>query len=109
MIVCGLGLRGKCGNIERTYVGLPWSSSAALYHLAGLGHVFNPRVALEAIKRLEQCHVIDKRRIDDVPVETRRRKILRHRTTKRSGTRVALPRTVPAKHIRLYQKQASNV
>jgi hypothetical protein len=46
------------------YMGMPWSTSAALKHLAGRGFVFSPREALAALYRLEAKHIIDRRRLE---------------------------------------------
>lgn len=46
------------------YMGLPWSTSAALRHLAGRGFVFSPGEALAALNRLEARHIIDRRRLE---------------------------------------------
>lgn len=46
------------------YMGTPWSTSAALKHLAGRGFVFSPREALAALHRLEARHIIDRRRLE---------------------------------------------
>jgi hypothetical protein len=47
-----------------TYIGYPWSTSAALKFLGGLGYIADPRLALRIIQSLEQRHIVDRRRIE---------------------------------------------
>ena len=49
-VVCaGIGQFRKGDAIPDTYCGHPWSTTYALYCLAGKGYLFDPRSALEAI------------------------------------------------------------
>ena len=52
--------RGESANVID---GLPWSTKAALDFLAGRGFVFDPRIAFEALSRVEARHIIDRRRV----------------------------------------------
>ena len=58
----GLTLSGEASHAPMTYIGLPWCTTPALLYLAGLGHVFEPRLVLQALQRLERRHIIDTRR-----------------------------------------------
>lgn len=65
-VVCaGISLGRKSESIPATYIGRPWSTTGALYCLAGEGYLFDPRLALEAIQILEARHIVDRRRVDD--------------------------------------------
>jgi hypothetical protein len=64
-VVCaGISLFRKSDLIPDTYCGRPWSTTSALYRLAGEGYLFDPRSALEAIEMLEARHIVDRRRVE---------------------------------------------
>lgn len=64
-VVCaGTSLYQKSNSMPDTYYGRPWSTANALYCLAGQGHLFDPGLALHAIRLLEARHVVDRRRVD---------------------------------------------
>jgi hypothetical protein len=63
-VVQGLALTRSCGRATKPFeFGRPWSTTAALGFLAGRGFVFDPRLALEALSRVERRHVVDRRRL----------------------------------------------
>ena len=41
------------------YLGRPWSTQNAISFLAGMGHVFEPRLVYEAVRRIEDRYIID--------------------------------------------------
>jgi hypothetical protein len=45
------------------YVGRSWSTARALRYFAGMGYVFCPRDAFQAVTRLENTFMIDRRRM----------------------------------------------
>lgn len=62
-VAAGLSLQRDRRILPPGYrLGLPWSTAAALQFLAGRGFFFNPRMALEALTRLEDRHIVDRRR-----------------------------------------------
>jgi len=63
-VAAGTALSRHVVGDDVFYMGLPWSTSAALKHLAGRGFVFSPREALAALYRLEASHIIDRRRLE---------------------------------------------
>lgn len=69
-ICCAAVIAGSAISQHRTsaglvYMGRPWSTAGALKHLAGCGYVFDPREALQALNRLVDRHIIDRRRLDE--------------------------------------------
>ncbi|MBX3595065.1 hypothetical protein [Sphingomonas sp.] len=63
-VAAGLALQQDRRILPKGYwFGLPWNTNAALYFLAGRGFVFDPPLALEALERLEERHIIDRRRM----------------------------------------------
>lgn len=68
----GIGLFRKSDAIPDTYCGHPWSTTCALYRLAGEGYLFDPRSALEAIRMLEARHIVDRRRVEYKDASQRR-------------------------------------
>lgn len=46
------------------YLGRPWSTKRAITFLAGMGHVFEPRLVYEAVRRIEDRYIIDTRRME---------------------------------------------
>ena len=41
------------------YLGRPWSTQNAISFLAGMGHVFEPRLVYAAVRRIEDRYIID--------------------------------------------------
>lgn len=62
-IAAGYGIQKDRRILPKGYwFGRPWSTTAALNFLAGRGFVFDPPLAFEALRRLEERHIIDQRR-----------------------------------------------
>jgi hypothetical protein len=85
-VCAGLTLYGKASYRADTYMGYPWSTSAALHVLAGLGYIFEPRMALAVIQRLEARHIVDRRWVELRP---ERRKAVRYTWASRGSCRQA--------------------
>lgn len=63
-VAAGLALLSDTSILPPGYrFGRPWCTSAAIYFLAGRGFIFDPSLALEALWRLEERHIIDRRRM----------------------------------------------
>ncbi len=95
-VVCaGTSLFQKSCSMPDTYYGRPWSTAGALYCLAGQGYLFDPRLALRAIRLLEARHVIDRRRVDDRDASSRTPLAKQAHPKRRVHPLVRFPSVVP--------------